>query len=122
MCHVSGAFGNEWSVTYSQNNLCALKGSTVFMNGSYTHPADFTVHKAFWVINPVKGKESADLSTVSGYSGRVEYLGDKQKHFTLRLSDVKKTDEHMYCFRIRTNEEKQAWLAYPGVTLTVTGK
>ncbi|XP_060755237.1 B-cell receptor CD22-like [Neoarius graeffei] len=25
MCHVSGALGNEWSVKYSQENLCALK-------------------------------------------------------------------------------------------------
>ncbi|XP_053333580.1 B-cell receptor CD22-like [Clarias gariepinus] len=41
-----------WSSTYSPEHLCALKGSTVFMNGSYTHPADFTVTKAFWLIDP----------------------------------------------------------------------
>ncbi|XP_060754304.1 B-cell receptor CD22-like, partial [Neoarius graeffei] len=34
--------------------------------------------------------------------------------------DVKKADEHMYCFRIITNEEKKRWLGFPGVTLTVT--
>ncbi|KAK3529792.1 hypothetical protein QTP86_003360 [Hemibagrus guttatus] len=53
-------------------------------------------------------------------TGRVQYLTDEQNHFSLRLSDVKKTDEHMYCFRITTNTEKERFLGYPGVTLTVT--
>ncbi|XP_053085869.1 sialoadhesin-like [Pangasianodon hypophthalmus] len=117
---ISGALGNKWSVKYSQLNLCALKGSTVFINGTYTHPTGLTVKKAFWLINPVKGKESTDLYDEPGYSSRLEYLGDEQKHFSLRLRDVKKTDEHMYCFRIITNKDKEKFLGFPGVTLTVT--
>ncbi|XP_053085655.1 B-cell receptor CD22-like [Pangasianodon hypophthalmus] len=117
---ISGALGNEWSLKYSQENLCALKGSTVFMNGTYTHPTHLTVKNRFWSITLVHGKEPADLRNEPGYSGRLEYLGDEQKHFSLRLSDVKKTDEHMYYFRIRTNEETERWLGKPGVTLTVT--
>ncbi|XP_053333585.1 sialoadhesin-like [Clarias gariepinus] len=119
---ITGALGNRWSVTYSQEHLCALKGSTVFMNGSYTHPADFTVNKAFWVINPVWGKESTDLSTVSGYSGRVEYLRDEQKHFSLRLSDVKKTDEHQYIIRVlgQKMQKVDTYFFLPGVKLNVT--
>ncbi|XP_053085870.1 B-cell receptor CD22-like [Pangasianodon hypophthalmus] len=117
---ISGALGNEWSVKYSQLNLCALKGSTVFMNGTYTHPTGLTVENRFWLINPVKGKEPTDLLKEPGYSDRVEYLGDEQKHFSLRLSDVKKTDEHMYCFRIITNIDKEKFQGHPGVTLTVT--
>ncbi|KAM9454278.1 B-cell receptor CD22-like [Clarias gariepinus] len=116
---ISGALGNKWSVTYSPEHLCALKGSTVFINGSYTHPTDFTVNKAFWVIDPVKGIESADLSTVSGYSGRVKYLRDKQKHSSLRLSDVKKTDEHQYCIRVLGQKPKDKYLFSPGVILNV---
>ncbi|XP_034156151.1 B-cell receptor CD22 isoform X2 [Pangasianodon hypophthalmus] len=114
------ALGNEWSVKYSQLNLCALKGSTVFMNGTYTQPTRLTVMNRFWLINPVQGKESTDLRNEPGYSDRVKYLGDEQKHFSLRLSDVKKTDEHMYCFRIITNKDKEKFLGFPGVTLTVT--
>ncbi|XP_053085650.1 B-cell receptor CD22-like [Pangasianodon hypophthalmus] len=117
---ISGALGNEWSVKYSQLNLCAIKGSTVFMNGTYTHPTRLTVKNRFWLINPVEDKEPTDLRNEAGYSDRVEYLGDEQNHFSLRLSDVKKTDEHMYYFRIRTNEETERWLGKPGVTLTVT--
>ncbi|KAM9454279.1 B-cell receptor CD22-like isoform 1-T1 [Clarias gariepinus] len=119
---ISGALGNEWSVTYSQNNLCALKRSTVFMNGSYTHPTRLTVTQTYWFINLVEGKkiEPTDLCNEPGYSGRVEYLGDEQKHFSLRLSDVKKTDENKYYFRIKTNEAAEKWTGKPGVTLTVT--
>ncbi|XP_053333595.1 B-cell receptor CD22-like [Clarias gariepinus] len=112
-----GALGNKWSVTYSQTNLCALKGSTVFMNGSYTHPTHLNVTKTFWLINPFDGKDTG-LCNEPGYSGRVEYLGDEEKHFSLRLSDVKKSDQNEYYFRIRTNEEK--WFGKPGIRLIVT--
>ncbi|KAI5086362.1 B-cell receptor CD22-like, partial [Silurus meridionalis] len=120
MCHVSGALGNQWSVKYSKLHLCAVKGSTVVMEATYTHPTDVTVNNRFWVINSVNGKVSTDLSNESGYSGRVEYLGDKQNHFSLRLSDVKKSDEHMYCFKFITTKDK--YQGYPGITLRVTGK
>ncbi|KAK3510684.1 hypothetical protein QTP70_013513 [Hemibagrus guttatus] len=49
------------------------------------------------------------------------HIGILPKHRNfLRLSDVKKTDEHMYYFRITTNTEKERFMGYPGVTLTVT--
>ncbi|XP_060754303.1 titin-like [Neoarius graeffei] len=117
---ISGALGNEWSVKYSQENLCALNGSTVFMNGTYTRPTRLTVKEEFWVIDLVWGEEFTDLRNEPRYSDRVEYLGDEQKHFSFRLSDVKKTDEDMYSFRITTNEEKERWTGLPGVRLTVT--
>ncbi|KAF5906472.1 B-cell receptor CD22-like, partial [Clarias magur] len=117
---ITGALESKWSVTYRQNNLCALKGSTAFMNGSYTHPTSLTVTKTFWLINPVEGTQETDLRNVSGYSGRVEYLGDEQKHFSLRLSDLKKTDEQEYYFKIRTNVDAERWMGKPGVTLNVT--
>ncbi|XP_053471408.1 B-cell receptor CD22-like [Ictalurus furcatus] len=117
---ISGALGNEWSVTYIETKLCALKGSTVFMNVTYTHPTRLTVKNRFWLINSVQGKKPTDLRNDSGYSGRVEYSGDEQKHFSLRLSDVKKTDKQKYWFRIITNEEKERYQGEPGVTLNVT--
>ncbi|KAF5898367.1 B-cell receptor CD22-like, partial [Clarias magur] len=113
------ALGNEWSVTYSLKHVRALKGSTVFMNGSYTHPTGLTVTKTFWLINSVKDKEPTDLRNEPGYSGRVEYL-EEQKHFSLRLSNVKDTDEQRYWFRIITNEEKNKFLGHPAVELNVT--
>ncbi|XP_046694266.1 cell adhesion molecule 2-like [Silurus meridionalis] len=115
---ISGALGNQWSVKYSKLHLCAVKGSTVVMEATYTHPTGVTVINRFWFINPVTGVEVTDLRNESGYSGRVEYLGDKQNHFSLRLSDVKKSDEHMYCFRFRTTKDK--YQGVPGITLRVT--
>ncbi|KAI5089722.1 B-cell receptor CD22 [Silurus meridionalis] len=117
---ISGALGNEWSLNYSQEKLCALKGSTVVLRATYTHPTDVTVERVFWVIDPVKGRNLTDLRNDSSYSGRVEYLEGEQNHFSLRLSDVKKSDKHNYCCRIITNEDKERYLGYPGVILRVT--
>ncbi|XP_066516712.1 B-cell receptor CD22-like isoform X2 [Hoplias malabaricus] len=114
-----GASGAKWSVTYNQQEICALKGSTVFMNGSYTHPDGLTVTEAFW-INTVKGVEKPDLSKESDYSGRVEYFTDEQKHFSLKLSNVEKKDENVYYLRIKANPDFHKWLGKPGVNLKVT--
>ncbi|KAL7852107.1 hypothetical protein SRHO_G00178920 [Serrasalmus rhombeus] len=116
----AGAFGTEWSVKYNQQEICALKGSTVFMNGTFTHPKRLTVNETFWFIDPVKGVELTDLSKEWVYSGRVKFFTDDQKHFSLKLSDVMKKDEHQFCFRIITNEEKERWTGCPGVQLRVT--
>uniref|UniRef100_A0AAR2L799 Ig-like domain-containing protein n=1 Tax=Pygocentrus nattereri TaxID=42514 RepID=A0AAR2L799_PYGNA len=120
--YVSGAFGTEWSVKYNQQEICALKGSTVFMNGTFSHPEGLTVTEKFWFIHAVPGVEPTDLSKESDYSGRVECLTDDQKHFSLKLSDVVKKDEHQFRFRIITNEEKGRWTGEPGVQLRVTGE
>ncbi|KAL7852099.1 hypothetical protein SRHO_G00178840 [Serrasalmus rhombeus] len=116
----AGVFGTEWSVKYNQQEICALKGSTVFMSGTFTHPERLTVTQTFWGIDPVPGVELTDLSKDPVHSGRVEFVIDKQKHFSLKLSDVMKKDEHQFCFRIITNEEKERWLGKPGVQLRVT--
>ncbi|XP_037399367.1 B-cell receptor CD22-like [Pygocentrus nattereri] len=117
---IVGAFGTEWSVKYKQQEICALNGSTVFMNGTFTHPKRLTVTKTFWTIDPVPGVEPTDLSKDPVYSGRVEFFTDDQKHFSLKLSDVVKKDEHQFCFRIKTYVEKERWAGFPGVHLRVT--
>ncbi|XP_037399224.1 B-cell receptor CD22-like [Pygocentrus nattereri] len=117
---IVGAFGTEWSVKYNQQKICALKGSTVFMNGTFTHPKRLTVKETFWTIDPVPGVEPTDLSKDPDYSGSVKFFTDKQKHFSLKLSDVMKKDEHQFCFRIKTNEENIRWTGIPGVQLRVT--
>uniref|UniRef100_A0AAR2LFX1 Ig-like domain-containing protein n=1 Tax=Pygocentrus nattereri TaxID=42514 RepID=A0AAR2LFX1_PYGNA len=117
---IVGASRTEWSVKYNQQKICALNGSTVFMNGTFTHPEGLTVTETFWFIDPVKGVEPTDLSKDPVYSGRVKFLTDDQKHFSLKLSDVMKKDEHRFYFRIITNEEKERWAGEPGVQLRVT--
>ncbi|KAL7852116.1 hypothetical protein SRHO_G00179010 [Serrasalmus rhombeus] len=113
----AGAFGTEWSVKYNQQEICALKGSTVFMNGTFTHPEGLTVTETFWIIDPV---QKLDLSKDPVHSVRAKYLTDDQKHFSLKLSDVMKKDEHQFRFRIKTNVDKERWTGFPGVQLRVT--
>ncbi|KAI5086635.1 B-cell receptor CD22-like, partial [Silurus meridionalis] len=107
-----------WSMKYSTHHICAVKGSTVVMEATYTHPTSVTVTNRFWFLNPVAGVEPTDLSNESGYSGRVEYLGDKQNHFSLRLIDVKKSDDHRYFFRFITTGG--GYMGHPGIVLRVT--
>ncbi|KAL7852123.1 hypothetical protein SRHO_G00179080 [Serrasalmus rhombeus] len=116
----AGALGTEWSVKYNQQEICALNGSTVFMNGTFTHPEHLTVTEKFWVIDPALNPSWPDMSQNPDYSGRVEYLGDEQKLVSLKLSDVMKKDEHEYCVRIKTDQEMQKYLGRPGVRLNVT--
>ncbi|XP_037399360.1 B-cell receptor CD22-like isoform X1 [Pygocentrus nattereri] len=118
---VLGAFGQDWSVKYTQTRKCALKGSTVYMSSDYRYPSHLEVVKRFWAINPAKNVEPVDLTTDPEYSGRTEYFEGGNKLFYLKLMNVTERDEHMYCIRITTNIESQRYLFYPGVTLNVTG-
>lgn len=89
------------------------------MNITYTPPANLQLEKRFWTTDPVKGIEPSDVRDVARYSGRVKYAESGQNHFSLRLRDVNRADEGMYCARVvgKTN----AFLFFPGVTLRVTG-
>ncbi|KTF90621.1 hypothetical protein cypCar_00009969 [Cyprinus carpio] len=78
--------------------------------------------KVFWTKNPEHGKEPPDLSEDPEYSQRLQYLGDKQKNCTIRLSNVTQKDENEYCFRFITDKLGDKWLGHPGVYLTVTGR
>ncbi|XP_037399424.1 B-cell receptor CD22-like [Pygocentrus nattereri] len=113
----AGAVGTKWSVKYNQQEICALNGSTVFMNATFTHPENLTVKETFWTLNK---HQKPNLSKDPVYSGRVEFFTDDQKHFSLKLSDVMKKDEHQFYFRIITNVEKERWVGEPGVQLRVT--
>ncbi|XP_036412870.1 B-cell receptor CD22-like [Colossoma macropomum] len=118
---VVGAFGQNWSVKYSRTQICALKGSTVFMYSDYKYPSHLEVVKKFWAKNPAKNVEPTDLTKDPRYSGRTEYYEGEKQLFSLKLINVTERDEHMYCLRITTKREKQKYLYYPGVTLNVTG-
>ncbi|KAI4877577.1 hypothetical protein NFI96_022292 [Prochilodus magdalenae] len=118
---VSGTFGEDWSVEYTQKEICALKGSTVFMLASYRHPSYLKGVGKFWALNPTKGGQLPDLTKDPGYSGRAQYLEGQKQTFSLRLERVTERDEHVYCLRITSDAEKLRYLGYPGVRLRVTG-
>ncbi|XP_071032006.1 sialoadhesin-like [Oncorhynchus clarkii lewisi] len=105
-----------WSVTYTHQSICALKGSTVDISCSYTYPSYHEIKQAFW-FTKWSGMEAEDLSSMPGYEGHIEYLGDKKIDCTLRITDLRLSDSAGYRFRFITSGEK---FSGSPVSLTVT--
>ncbi|XP_064816353.1 B-cell receptor CD22-like [Oncorhynchus masou masou] len=105
-----------WSVTYTHQKICALKGSTVDISCSYTYPSYHEIKQAFW-FTKWSGMEAEDLSSVPGYEGHIEYLGDKESDCTLRITDLRLSDSAGFRFRFITSGDK--FYGSP-VSLTVT--
>ncbi|XP_063739712.1 B-cell receptor CD22-like isoform X2 [Eleginops maclovinus] len=108
-----------WGVAYSSTEICAVKGSTVEINCSYTYPSTWrggvnTVEKTFWFTKQ-KGGEPVDLRTDSEYAGRVETLCGNNT-CTLRIRNLRERDSAQYRFRFTT---KQGAYAGEPVTLSV---
>ncbi|XP_064809152.1 B-cell receptor CD22-like [Oncorhynchus masou masou] len=105
-----------WSVTYTHQKICALKGSTVDISCSYTYPSYHEIKQAFW-FTKWSGMEAEDLSSVPGYEGHIEYLGDKESDCTLRITDLRLSDSAGFRFRFITSGGK---FSGSPVSLTVT--
>ncbi|XP_064815267.1 sialoadhesin-like [Oncorhynchus masou masou] len=105
-----------WSVTYTHQKICALKGSRVDISCSYTYPSYHEIKQAFW-FTKWSGLEAEDLSSVPGYEGHIEYLGDKESDCTLRITDLRLSDSAGFRFRFITSGGK--FHGSP-VSLTVT--
>ncbi|XP_039656772.1 uncharacterized protein LOC120559244 [Perca fluviatilis] len=115
---------NGLGVTYTSTQICAVKGSTVNIPCSYTYPSavggvDNTVERILWFTKK-NNDEPVDLTTMSEYSGRVQY-NSKNKDCTLRISDLRERDSAVYKFRFITNHLTGKYTGSPGVTLSVTG-
>ncbi|KAL1281685.1 hypothetical protein QQF64_000488 [Cirrhinus molitorella] len=66
-------------------------------------------------------KEFINLTEYPEYKDRVEYIENRQsKAATLRLHNVTENDEHEYCFRLITNNDKGKWTGKPGIQLSVS--
>ncbi|XP_078138660.1 B-cell receptor CD22-like [Centroberyx gerrardi] len=68
---------DDWGVTYTSTEICALKGSTVDIRCTYRYPYSLnrlttTVEKTLW-FTKLEGDKYVDLRTDSEYEGRVEY-------------------------------------------------
>ncbi|XP_045931695.1 B-cell receptor CD22-like [Micropterus dolomieu] len=114
---------NGWGVTYTSTQICALKGSTVEINCTYTYPSringrDTTVEKTFW-FTKLLNKEPVDLRTDSEYAGRLQYICSNNI-CTLRITDLRESDSAQYKFRFITNQPGGSYTGSPGVTLSVT--
>ncbi|XP_064815861.1 uncharacterized protein LOC135532173 isoform X1 [Oncorhynchus masou masou] len=61
--------------------------------------------------------DPVDLSSVPGYEGHIEYLGDKESDCTLRITDLRLSDSAGFRFRFITSGDK---FSGSPVSLTVT--
>ncbi|KAG9262699.1 B-cell receptor CD22-like isoform X1, partial [Astyanax mexicanus] len=113
----------DWGVTYRPESICALKGSTVIMDCTYSYPSGYTVQLAFWTksLPPAAGVEPPDLLNDTEYRDRVQYLGDNQHDCRLSLRDVRESDQSKYYFRFITDKEGGKYTGTDGVYLSVTG-
>uniref|UniRef100_A0A8K9XZV3 Ig-like domain-containing protein n=1 Tax=Oncorhynchus mykiss TaxID=8022 RepID=A0A8K9XZV3_ONCMY len=110
---------NGWSVTYTTQSICTLKGSSVDLFCSYTYPRG-TVTTTLWFTKMEAGKEPKDLGQNPEYAGRLEYHGVKKKDCTLTITDLRERDSATYKFRLLTDQEGGKYSGSPGVTLSVT--
>ncbi|XP_064817392.1 uncharacterized protein LOC135534237 [Oncorhynchus masou masou] len=109
-----------WSVTYTTQSICTLKGSTVDLFCSYTHPSDYTVTTTYWftkynAVGPVNLKDDPD------YKGRVTYREDEENGHTLTITDLRESDSATYMFRFTDQTGKWRYTGKPGAALSVTG-
>ncbi|XP_041840039.1 basement membrane-specific heparan sulfate proteoglycan core protein-like [Melanotaenia boesemani] len=114
---------DDWGVTYSSAEICALKGSTVEIHGTYRHPTrekdlNVSVTEAFWLVHA--DNEPVDLKSEAEYAGRVQDHCDEDG-CTLTISDLRESDSAEYRFRFITNQPGGSFTGSPGVVLTVSG-
>ncbi|XP_059190751.1 B-cell receptor CD22-like [Centropristis striata] len=100
---------NDWRVTYTSTQICALKGSTVDIQCTYRHRAG----KTFW-FSKESNNVFVDLRTDPDYAGRVQYRCENSL-CTLRITDLRESDSAVYYI----SQPDGTYAASPGVTLTV---
>ncbi|KAL7852241.1 hypothetical protein SRHO_G00180260 [Serrasalmus rhombeus] len=110
----------KWGVDYKDKSICALRWSTVTMRCIYRYPSGRVVLRAFWTKQSGRGSELPDLSDDPEYRGRVQYLGDEQHNCTLRLRNVRETDQRRYYFKFLTDRPGGKYQGRGGVYLLVT--
>ncbi|XP_042170995.1 titin-like [Oncorhynchus tshawytscha] len=111
---------NGWSVTYTTQSICTLKGSTVEMSCSYTYPSGYIVTSTFWFITNNAEGNPVSLSGDPDYKGRVMYHRDKKNGHTLTITDLRESDSATYKFSFITDQTRWRYPVSPGVTLSVT--
>uniref|UniRef100_A0A4W5N5Q6 Ig-like domain-containing protein n=1 Tax=Hucho hucho TaxID=62062 RepID=A0A4W5N5Q6_9TELE len=111
---------NVWSVTYTTQSICTLKGSTVELTCSYTYPSGYTVTTTLWFTKIYNEENYVSLLDDPDYKDRVKYLSNKTNGHTLTITDLRESDSATYMFRFITDQTGGKYFGSPGVTLSVT--
>ncbi|XP_034556030.1 B-cell receptor CD22-like [Notolabrus celidotus] len=100
--------------------VCALKGSSVELNCSYTDPftGTNTFKRMYWFTEEQDGTP-VDLRTDPQYEGRVSFTG-APGHVTLRITDLRESDSAVYNIMVEAEEPGVLFTIDPGVYFSVT--
>uniref|UniRef100_A0A674CLJ4 B-cell receptor CD22 n=1 Tax=Salmo trutta TaxID=8032 RepID=A0A674CLJ4_SALTR len=111
---------NGWSVTYTTQRICALKGSTVELTCSYIYPRGYRVTTTFWFTKIVDVENYVNLTDDPDYKDRGTYRSDRMNGHTLKITNLRESDSTEYKFRFITDQTRGKYFGNPGVTLSVT--
>ncbi|XP_042561844.1 B-cell receptor CD22-like isoform X2 [Clupea harengus] len=105
-----------WSVTYTPQSICAMRGSSVTMGCSYSYPNRVTVTETFWHEQGTW----EDLSKKDKYKDRVKFLGNTVNNCSMKMEGLRESDSGEYQFKFITNYSGGRYSGSPGVTLSVS--
>ncbi|KAL6459077.1 hypothetical protein MHYP_G00325490 [Metynnis hypsauchen] len=119
--HIEGSLGQtHWTVRCDEGSICASRGSTVFLNCSYSLT---NIQTVVWFSHKQKAKwrreeHPEDLALDSDYAGRVDYVETKSST-CLIIRDVREKDSGEYRLLLFTTTG-QKYFSSTAVNLTVT--
>ncbi|XP_040003024.1 B-cell receptor CD22-like isoform X2 [Xiphias gladius] len=108
---------NNWSVKYYRTQICALKGSTVEIQCTYT-TRSHNYYEKIWYTQ-LNVQKPVDLTTDGDYTNRVSN-SCISKTCTLTLTNLKESDSAVYKFSLMRNAVFPRYSNERGVTLSVT--
>ena len=134
VCFFTALQGNDdWTVTYSSSNVCALRGATVDFSCIYEYPDNVQYRpntvKPLW-FTKASNYQPVVLEHDTEYTGHVESSCGEVNctgarchgTCTLIIKDLRQSDSAVYKFRFTTNQPGGEYTGDPGVKLSVTGK
>lgn len=107
-------------LTYSDNDVCTVKGSTLTISSSYRLPSGDKIKSVFWFIK-LYDNQYQNLASVPQFSGRV-MDGCSGQTCTLTIRDLTESDSGELCFGFTSTNDPLVYRGDPGVSLIVTGR
>ena len=117
---VVGVCGEEWSVTYRPESICAFVGSSVDMSCSYTYPSGLSITEVYWTKHNYR--DPPRLIDDPEYRNRISEGCDHGfNECNLYIKSLTKSDIGKYYCRITTSIKDQKRIGTPGIYLDVKG-
>ncbi|XP_077057442.1 B-cell receptor CD22-like [Siphateles boraxobius] len=110
----------DWGVNYSPSYVCALKGSTVKISCTLTHPYGYETRTAFWTKTVVNDGEPHNFCSDPKKRSGIWCNSENKNTSSITLTAVTEADKHIYYCRFTTDKADGKWTGISGVQLDVT--